>query len=742
MSEPASLGLAARTLAFVCDGAATHDGAGFSAFDADFGHRLAVTPEDRWSPKMRWAAWKMLRKYRQQLGNAGIDFNAIATPPDPSMADPGRPPAAHHVPRAPVPKKITLEKDRFILSFPYDPAMVATVKRFQTRRFDAAKKQWIVPADMQGTAEVAQFAHDGQFELDPAARERIEGLVAEIKQERERREALLEASNAPEAEFHVDGLAGTLRPYQMAAVKYAAHCRRPRVLIADQVGLGKTMEDIGIIQYFNAYPALIIPPAAVKINWYRQLRKWLPDKTVQVLDGNRPLGYYADIYVVNFDLLQPSEEYLASKKRTAKNAVPKRRRRVDHVSALKKVGLQSISIDEIHNIKNKKTQRAQAIFELTEHADPPVRLGLSGTPLLNRPEELIAQLEFLGVMEELFGSAWKFRQRYCAAQHTGFGVDSSGASNLEELNQILRSNCYIRRLQRDVLKDLPAQLPPEMVPIDIDNREEYSRAEAELVEWMGEQAIKDREFLDSIAYLLIGTDDDLAEYEARLSEHRSSAEERARNAEHLVRISALKQLAARGKMAAAKEWISEFMASGESLLVFAHHTAIVKEIASMLHCPTIMGETDIKTRQRAIDSFRDRKVSALALNIDAGGTGIDGLQYGGSRAAFLEFPWSPGKLDQAIGRLARDGQTERVQPYYLIAANTIDEDIMEMLAGKRDTVDRATDGQAADAPERGMLADLSERMLRRVSGFAGQPARETPIGVLEPEPLHGELQLF
>lgn len=733
-----TLGNAARTLAFVCDSASTEDGVGFSKFDADFGHRLAATPEDRWSPKMKWAAWKMLRKYRKQLAAHGIAFDQIPEPPDPQFMTPEPPKPS--VAAAPQKKKaIRLDGEHFVVEFPYDQALVLIVKNFQNRRFDGTKKHWTVPADLQGTADVARLVTEHGFEMDDGARAHIEELVAEVKAAQERKALLLEASKAPEAEAEVEGLGGTLRPYQNACIVYGRHARRTvrgrqklGLLVADAVGLGKTMEGLALVQDNLAYPALFDVPAAVVINWYRQLRKWLPHKRIQILDGRRPYNYDADIFLTNYEYLQPTQEYLDSKKRaSSKKSVPKRRRAVNHVAALKERGLNSIVVDEIHNIKNKKTQRAQALFELKEACDPDVLVGLSGTPLLNRTQEMVSQLEFIGVIDEIFGGSWKFMQRYCGLENNGFGWQAKGNERLEELNQIMRSHCYIRRLRKDVEKDLPAELEPILVPLDIDNREEYRKAEADVVDWIGGKAARDRAFLDSIAHLLDGTDEGLAQYESAIAQHRNSAEEHAERAEHLVRMTALKKLAAYGKLAQAKEWIAEFIEGGDSLCVFSWHTEIVKAVGNLLHCPMIMGDTSKAARQMAIDAFSMRQVPALSLNIQAGGTGIDGLQYGGKDCAFLEFPWVPGVIDQAKGRLERSGQTESVQAYFLVAADTIDEDNLAMLAGKRKDVHTATEGEALeDIPEQSMLEELSRRLVARVGRSENAGALQSAMALV------------
>jgi SWI/SNF-related matrix-associated actin-dependent regulator 1 of chromatin subfamily A len=727
-----TLGEAARRLAFVCNYAATDDKQGFSAFDADFGHRLAATPEAMWSPKMSAAAHKMLRKYRKQLAGSGIDFDQIPVPPDPAtvVAPPRRSDANPiNEQRAARPKLIALAGTKYELTFPYDPALVAKIKLLPVRSWDPTKKIWTVPADAQGTAAVGQFGHENGFEFSPAATARIGGMAAEIKEEQERKEKLLSKSSAATGHIRIEGLNGTLFPFQEAGAEYAILTARGariedgllvdtgdgnvRCFIADQMGLGKTMQAIAILWALRSFPALIVVPASVKINWYRQIRKWLPGVSVEILDsGRRPTSYTAQIYIANYDILRPTNEWLAEQaSKNKKTKKPARRPKVDHQPHLVKLGLRAIVLDESHNVKTKNALRTNAIMELAACESAKVRLCLSGTPLLNRPNELPTQLQFLGVMDRLFGSSWKFMQKYCGAYNNGYGWDTSGADHMKELNEILRANCYIRRLRKDVLTEMPAKTR-NVVPVEIDNRDEYKRAEEELVEWLGEQAIKQRDFLDSIKHLL-DSGDPQAYYRA-ITEHRMSTEERAARAEQLIRFTALKRLAARGKMAEVKKWIEEFLATGEKLIVFAHHTDIVKELAAQFHAPTIMGETPLTVRQAHIDRFqRDAGCNLLVLNMQAGGTGIDGLQNAASNCAFIELGWNRPVHDQAEDRLDRMGQTEPVTAHYLLAAETIDEEVQALIEGKAAVVDTVTDGTAPDDSNSGILAALVNSYRRR-----------------------------
>src|SRR5690606_31128859 len=162
-------------------------------------------------------------------------------------------------------------------------------------------------------------------------------------------------------------------------------------------------------------------------------------------------------------------------------------------------------------------------------------IALTGTPIVNRPIEGFNIFQILD--RNLFPNFWTYVHRYCDARHNGWGWDFSGATNKEELNQILTSTIMIRRRKADVLKDLPEKLY-SFVPMELDNEKEYRTAEAEFIEYL--RNVKGKE-----------------------------AAEKAKKAEHLVKIEELKQLAVKGKMKQAISWIKDFIEDGNKLVVFA-----------------------------------------------------------------------------------------------------------------------------------------------------------------------------
>jgi SWI/SNF-related matrix-associated actin-dependent regulator 1 of chromatin subfamily A len=501
-----------------------------------------------------------------------------------------------------------------------------------------------IRADPFCVPELDSFLTEGQAWVEEDAL----SLLQEIREEHARSAGLVALSAAEDAELEVPGLGGELKPFQRAGVCYLL--RRRRAFLADEQGLGKTIEALATVQASEAYPAVVVCPANLKLNWLREIERWLPGRSVRLLSGlGRSSGSDdAEITVVNYDILEARLPELLA----------------EHP--------QAVVIDEAHYCKNPAAKRTRAVQKLA--AGVPAEglvLALSGTPIVNRPTELISQLRILGRLED-FGSGVQFGARF------------RGADAHQRLHWHLRARCYVRRLKRDVLPQLPAKTRA-VVPVELDNEAEYRLAERDLLAWLRSQPL------------------DLRELDAKVAA--------ALRAERLVRLNALKLLAARGKLAAALAWIHDFSTSGERLVVFARHRevqrAVVERFPSALH---ILGEDRPGARDEALRSFQEADGPGnqlIVCSMEVAGQGLTLTRA--SNVAFLELDWTPAKHDQAEDRCHRIGQRDAVTAYYLLAAETVDETIATLLERKRAVIEAVTDGREED--EEGVL-DALVRELR------------------------------
>jgi SWI/SNF-related matrix-associated actin-dependent regulator 1 of chromatin subfamily A len=473
-------------------------------------------------------------------------------------------------------------------------------------------------------------------------------LLQEVREEHARAAGLVALSAATDAPLRVPGLGGELKPFQRAGVSYLLTQRR--AFLADEQGLGKTIEALAALESDAAYPAVVVCPASLKLNWLRETERWLPGRSVQVLTGNGARGPLAatDITIVNYDIV------------------------ASRLDALRALEPRALVLDESHYCKNAAAKRTQAVQRLSGAVPSDgLVLALTGTPVMNRPAELIAQLRILGRLGD-FGSGMQFGRRF------------RGPDAHQRLHWHLRSRCFARRLKADVLPQLPAKTRA-VVPVELDNESEYRLAEQDVVAWLRSQPL------------------DLRELDAKVAA--------ALRAERLVRLNALKLLAARGKLHAARTWIHDFCSSGERLVVFAHHReiqhAVLEHFPRALH---ILGEDGPRARDAALRAFQDPDDAhnqLIVCSIEVAGQGLTLTRS--SNVVFLELDWTPAKHEQAEDRCHRIGQRDAVNASYLLAASTIDETISTLIERKRAVIGAVTDGREED--EEGVV-DALVRELR------------------------------
>jgi SWI/SNF-related matrix-associated actin-dependent regulator 1 of chromatin subfamily A len=410
-------------------------------------------------------------------------------------------------------------------------------------------------------------------------------------------------------------------------------------LLADEQGLGKTIQAlIWLAVHRKVRPAVIVVPQSVKLNWRREAKKWLPRKLrnrVYILNGRKPVALpETGIFVINYDIVK---FWLAQ---------------------LRAINPQVVICDESQYLKNPNAQRTRAVLGTARSKKSSLcenvanRIFLSGTPAENRPSELWPVLHNL--RPDAFPRFVDFAHRYCAAYEGKWGLNVSGASNIAELAGKLRKTCMIRRLKADVLPDLPPKRRAT-IPFEITNRKEYEFAKDDLIAWM-----------KSVGQDVTG----------------------ALRAETLVRIEKLKQIAARGKMDAACEWIHNFLAGGKKLVLYVHHREIGSQLLSELkqyNPVTVFGENDSHVRQANIDTFQNNAdCRVIICSIRAARLGI--TLTAASDVAFFELDWTPGAHDQAEDRVHRIGQADACTAYYLLADRTIEQKIAALIDAKRGVI--------------------------------------------------------
>jgi len=435
----------------------------------------------------------------------------------------------------------------------------------------------------------------------------------------------------------IPGLKGTLYPFQNEGVIFLEN-HKGRALIADEMGLGKTIQALAYAQLHpELTPIIIVCPASLKLNWAKECKQWMEDPQIEILSGTKIHKTTKDIIIINYDIL------------------------FAWVGQLRKIDAKIIILDEAHYTKTSNAKRTKATKMLAKTI--PHIIALSGTPIVNKPIEIYNAVKMID--PELFPNRWHYYKYYCNAKHNGFGWDFNGASHTSELHDKLKKSLMIRRLKKDVLPDLPAKIR-SFVPIEISNKYDYKEAETDFIKWI--------------------------EKEKGLE-----AAEKAKNAEAFSKIENLKQLAVKGKMKQCINWIEDFLTSDQKLVVFATHKFVIEKLMETFPdiAVKIDGSVSSENRQKAVDDFQNKEEIKLFIgNIQAAGVGI--TLTASSNVVFIEFPWSPGLLNQAGDRCHRIGQKDAVNIYYLYAINTIDEKVIKMLHKKSITVDQVLNGEESD----------------------------------------------
>lgn len=709
------------------DYASTLNSVGFGRFDGVHGHRLAETPYEFWTEADKVTAYRIARRYRNtQLQH--LDLEDLPAPVDPNgyfertrdwtpgkhgnvYQHPSDNPSLKGEPFA----TVTVEGSLLVLGWggndPHFGQRVREVKAIPGARFRKASRDWSVPLTLDGIDAVSDLvANSLSWDLPFTVDEETERVMTEVV--REFRQTLLESS-AKDRDLQISGLTPglELRPFQRAGVAYAM--KHKRTLIGDAPGLGKTIQAIATVVGSGALPALVICPATLKLNWKREIERWVPGAKVQILSGtgkpsktnisrakrsSTEVDSEAGWVIVNYDILSHWAETLA------------------------RSPFRAVVADESHALKSGKAQRTQATAKVIGGTNPEVVLFLTGTPVLNRPIELWSQLDLLG-HAGAFGGFWPFAKRYCAGESSNWGMKFDGAQNMEELNLKLRSGgMMVRRTKEEVLTELPpkvwATVPVQMTPGD---SKKYLKAEESIANWAAEQRALEADRLGEWrkagrALGHTGSALDLYVEKERRSFAASEAG-RLEASEPLIRFGALKQLAYQTKEAQAFQWIDDFLETGKKLIVFAWHRDAVQAVAKRYGAPMIQGGMKGEEVEDGKTRFQeDPACKVIVCNIMAGGVGH--TLTAASDVLFLEYPWNPAAMDQAADRAHRIGQTDSVTAWQMVAVHpdggeTIDGELVAMIAEKREVVSAVTDG-FGEEQSAGILASLLEKVEGRV----------------------------
>ncbi len=565
---------------------------------------------------------------------------------------------------------VSIEGKYLMLSFRYDQVMVRSVKQIPSVTWDSKTKAWKAPlTSIESVIKWATTFRQPIPDYVKAEADRISASMTEIR----------EASRSVDADISIPRLHGELLPYQRAGVSYASHTRRS--FIADEMGLGKTIQAMATLEYIHSqygddetspvYPAVVVCPPSLVLNWKKEYNKFLPDLIVETITNRKEIPMFGtyDVLVVGYSNITAWEKQLCNHN--------------------------AYVFDESHYCKSRDAQRTKSAKKMTKSNKDAVVLCLTGTPVTNRPAEYAPQLDIMGQLEK-FGGLWGFYRRYCNAFQDKWGQwHLEGNSNLEELNDKLRATCYIRRTKDQVMTELPPVMHDAVI---VDGApavmKEYKKAESDIVAYLVERAKQIAEELG----LPVGAATVMARLKAEANEH-------------LVRMSVLRKIAARAKMPVVEEWVDAHIADGKKVVIAAHHRDIVDMLANKYGGLKIQGGMDVEAVEDAKHKFQTlpvEKAPVIVLSIQAAKTGH--TLTAAQNVLFVELPWTPADVDQTYSRCHRIGQKGSVTSTYMLASGTIDEEIYALVEKKRSVVGKATDGEIT-FDENDSVANLVLKMM-------------------------------
>ena len=433
-------------------------------------------------------------------------------------------------------------------------------------------------------------------------------------------------------------------------------------VVNDFIITHNTRTAISAIETWRRYPAVVVCPPSATGNWVREIQALLPDDEIYVCSGRSGKLVVSDWIIVPYSV--------------APNWLPEL------------YPAQALVCDESHYLKNSDANRTQAVREYRKrmHENSLIML-LSGTFLKSRPNELIEQFKILhpNYMREEFGGQENFFFRFCG------GNDPNIKSENElELHQRLSETVLLRRTKEDVLPELPPkELRHLTFTLDSNKLKEYHRVERDFINWVTEN-------------------------------YGREAADRASRAEAITRLNALRQLAGQAKIEEVVEWVEDFINGSDrdpSLIIFAHHKSVQDALTNTLRdrghdVSVIVGGQKIDNLEREKEKFQNGETKIIVCSMEAGKESH--TLTAANDVIFVEQPWTPSDLNQALDRAHRIGQVNAVTGYNFMAEDTIDIHMHNVITEKAQIVNAIQDGIPMDMEDHFSEFDIADEVIDRI----------------------------
>ncbi|KAK8471029.1 hypothetical protein PHAVU_003G123100 [Phaseolus vulgaris] len=559
--------------------------------------------------------------------------------------------------------------------FQYDQVVVATFRKIPNSSWNAKERLWVFP--LSSLSEAEKFL--GEVSGYNIQVENLDPLV---------QRAIAAASAVPDLQdryYKIPSyIESKLLPFQREGVRFILQ-HGGRVLLADEMGLGKTLQAIAVASCIQeSWPVLIIAPSSLRLQWASMIQQWLniPSSDILIVlpqSGGSNRG--------GFNIISSS----------AKNSI-----RLDGLfniisydlvpklqNMLMKCDFKVVIADESHFLKNAQAKRTTASLPVIKKAQ--YALLLSGTPALSRPIELFKQLEAL--YPDVYKNVHDYGNRYCKG---GFFGLYQGASNHEELHNLMKATVLIRRLKNDVLTELPVKRR-QQVFLDL--------------------ADKDMKEINALFREL-----EMVKTKIKAAKSQEEAESLKFTQKNI--INKIYTDSAEAKIPSVLDYVGTVIEAGCKFLIFAHHQPMIDSIHDFLRkkvgCIRIDGGTPAASRQQLVTEFQEKEsIKAAVLSIKAGGVGL--TLTAASTVIFAELSWTPGDLIQAEDRAHRIGQVSSVNIYYLLANDTVDDIIWDVVQSKLENLGQMLDGHEKALEVSASLPENSPSKQKTLDQFIRRP---------------------
>lgn len=511
-------------------------------------------------------------------------------------------------------------------------------------RWDANQKRWFT--------NVPDIARSFEQLANETAKAALDGVASKIEASRSASVAHGANIPAPDGKRYF--------PYQQAGIHFAL--QHSGVLIGDEMGLGKTVQAIGVINAEKPKTVLVVCPSSLKINWRKELERWLTEPyRIHVLQGKDQFPTIPEIVIMNYDILAKFQKQIRA------------------------LEWDLLIADEAHYMKNPKAQRTISLLGKGKEVSPlkaKRKILLTGTPITNRPIEIFPLVSYL--WPNVFNNLFYFAKRYCAAQQDGYGWDFTGASNLGELQNMLRANGMIRRLKADVLKELPPKTR-QVVALPSESVGAIIRKEGELFKKQ-EKEVKRLQ---------------IAMKEAKSQKDENTYRSAVQNLRQAYNVAFTEMAAVRKELAIAKipfviEYVEGMIEEGQKVVVMAHHRDVVNKLQDHfgLKAVKLYGGMPEVEKSNNVDRFQqDPSCMVFIGSIHAAGVGI--TLTAAQNMLFAELDWTPANMLQAEDRIHRIGQAGNALIQQLVFDGSLDAKMADTLVRKMAVIEKALDKMGA-----------------------------------------------